>query len=126
MTMKYQVRREANSPGSFEAIGEFGFEELKSLNLAGVVKDTDLFSVEGKTEWARVGSLFPKARPTEGREQSGDGSIETRGRDSARNNKLIGGLLLGCGLPLLLGNELLGAVVAGVGLTLFVYGRFQE
>lgn len=123
--MKYQVRREANSPRAFEVIGEFGYEELKSLNLAGVVKDSDLFSVEGGTEWARVGSLFPKARPSASREQAGDGSIETRGRDSARNLKMGGGILLGVGF-LLIGIPLLGAVVAGVGLTLFVYGRFQE
>ena len=124
--MKYQVRREANSPGAFEVIGEFGYEELKSLNLAGVVKDTDLFSVEGRTEWARVGSLFPKARPSESREQAGDGSIETRGRDSARNLKMAGGILLGGGFFLLIVFPLLGAVVAGVGLTLFAFGRFQE
>ena len=125
--MKYQVRRGANSPGPFVAIGEFGFEELKSLNLAGVVKDTDLFSVEGKTEWARVGSLFPKARPTEGREQSGDGSIETRGRDSARNLKMVGGLMACAGpfLCLIIAPGL-GAVVFIVGLLVFIYGRFQE
>jgi hypothetical protein len=124
--MKYQVRRGANSPEPFETIGEFGYEELKSLNLAGVVKDTDLFSVEGKTEWTRVGSLFPKARPTESREQAGDRSIETRGRDEARNLKMVGAPLVGIGFLLLLFSPWLGIVSVLVGMTLFCYGRFKE
>jgi hypothetical protein len=124
--MRYQVRRGANSPGSFEKVGEFGYEELKSLHLAGVVKDTDLFSVEGRTEWARVGSLFPKARPMDSRDLAGDRSVETRGRDSARGLKAIGGLLFGGGFFLLMFSPEFGFVALVVGLALFVYGRFQE
>jgi hypothetical protein len=62
------------------------------------------------------------------------GSVETRGRDAARNFKAIGALMMICGVPgciaagetnsnVLMG---LGFLFFGVGITLFILGRFKE
>jgi VIT1/CCC1 family predicted Fe2+/Mn2+ transporter len=67
MRLIYQVRRGARSKGEYEKIGEYGFEELRSLYLAGVLKDTDLFSIKGTVDrWTRIEKLFPKESLADG------------------------------------------------------------
>lgn len=124
--MKYQVKRAAGDPAKFEVIGEFGFEELRSLHQAGVVKDADLFAVVGKADWACVGALFPKVGATGKPVKSTDGSAETRGRDSARVTKIIGASLACGGTLLLAFNPGVGCFTLSLGLVIFICGRFQE
>ena len=124
--MKYCVKRAAGSPGKFEVIGEFGFEELRSLHRAGVVKDTDWFAVVGKADWARVGALFPDVGASGKPATAADGSAETRGRDSARVTKVIGASLACGGTLLMAFNPGLGCFTLSLGLVIFICGRFQE
>jgi hypothetical protein len=124
--MKYKVKRAAGDPAKFEVIGEFGFEELRSLHQAGVVKDADLFAVVGKTDWARVGALFPKVGATGKPAPAADGSRETRGRDSARVTKIIGASLACGGTLLVAFNPGVGCFTLSLGLVIFICGRFQE
>ena len=123
--MKYQVRRPGAKAGEFTKVGDFGFEELRALHQAGVVKGTDGFSVEGKTEWASVGTLFPG---NEGKQagKSVDSSLETRGRDAARGPKVFGAILACVGTLLLALDPGIGCVALTCGLVIFIYGRFQE
>jgi len=123
--MKYQVRRTGAKAGEFTKVGDFGFEELRALHQAGVVKGTDGFSVEGKTEWASVGTLFPG---NEGKQagKSVDSSLETRGRDAARGPKVFGAILACVGTLLLAFDPGIGCMALTCGLVIFIYGRFQE
>lgn len=123
--MKYQVRRPGAKAGEFTKVGDFGFEELRALHQAGVVKGTDGFSVEGKTEWASVGTLFPG---NEGKQagKSADSSLETRGRDAARGPKVFGAILACVGTLLLAFDPGIGCMALTCGLVIFIYGRFQE
>ena len=66
MRLIYQVRRGSHTQGEYEKIGEYDFEELRSLYLAGVLKDTDLFSIDGKVDWTRIEKLFPKESLADG------------------------------------------------------------
>ena len=109
-----------------EVIGEFEFEELRSLHRAGVVKDTDWFAVVGKPDWARVGALFPKVGATGKPAPAADGSRETRCRDSARVTKVIGALLACGGTLLVAFNPGVGCFTLSLGLVIFICGRFQE
>ena len=123
--MKYQVRRPGAKAGEFTKVGDFGFEELRALHQAGVVKGTDGFSVEGKTEWASVGTLFPG---NEGKQagKSVDSSLETRGRDAARGPKVFGAILACVGTLLLAFDPEIGCMALTCGLGIFIYGRFQD
>lgn len=123
--MKYQVRRISAKAGDHLQVGEFGFEELKALHRAGVVKDADMFAIEGSTEWAFVGSLFaPNVADKAGK--STDASLETRGRDAARGTKIFGTILACVGTLLLAFEPGIGCMTLSVGLLVFICGRFQE